>query len=63
MLLFKIDRGSKEMEVLESEELQGRIDKDYWLLIKKKSSTKDFDWMIPLGNPFDVYILEAKPTD
>ena len=56
-MLAKLNRETKEIEVLETENLLGRIDNDYWILVKKRESTKDFDWMIPLGNPFDIYQL------
>jgi hypothetical protein len=56
-MLAKLNRETKEIELLETENLLGRIDNDYWILVKKRESTKDFDWMIPLGNPFDIYQL------
>lgn len=59
-ILAKTNRETKEVDIIEYEGLQGRLDKDYWILIKKKESTKDFDWMIPIGNPFDIYQLVSQ---
>ena len=56
-ILAKTNRETKEVDIIEYEGLQGRLDKDYWILIKKRESKKDFDWMIPIGNPFDIYQL------
>ena len=33
-ILAKTNRETKEVEILESLGLQGRLDKDYWILIK-----------------------------
>jgi hypothetical protein len=40
------------------EDLQGRIDNQYNLLVRKKGSKKDYEWVIGLPNTFEVYTIE-----
>jgi hypothetical protein len=37
------------------EDLQGRLDAQYNLLVRKKGSKKDYEWVIGLVNTFEVY--------
>jgi hypothetical protein len=56
----------KQVETFETQNLQARLEKDlstgFWIYVRTKPDPKtrardikDFDWMIPLSNPFDIY--------
>jgi len=47
----------KDVKIAKDEVLQARIDANYNLLIRKKGSKKDFEWIIGLVNSFDVYCI------
>ena len=55
--------------MVEYENLEARVEKDsatgFWIYIRKAPPgvkvKQDFDVMIPLSNPFDIYQLEKIP--
>ncbi len=68
-VLVKINKETKTLETIESTNLQARLEKDlstgFWIYIRRKPAAntkpkdiKDFDWLIPLSNPFEIYELK-----
>ena len=39
------------------EDLQARMDSQWNLLVRKKGSKKDYEWVIGLPNTFEVYTI------
>ncbi len=67
--IVKISRETRQMELVEHEYLEARVEKDlatgFWIYIRKAPPgakiKNDFDLMIPLSNPFDIYEFEVIP--
>ena len=61
--IVKISRETKELDFVEHEYLEARVEKDtatgFWIYVRKSPPgvkvKHDFDVMIPLSNPFDIY--------
>lgn len=66
---MKISRETKQIEMVEHEHLEVRIEKDhstgFWIYIRKappgQKVKHDYDVMIPLSNPFDIYQIDRIP--
>jgi hypothetical protein len=65
-VFIKINRNTKQIEMVEHEYLQARLVKDaatgFWVYVRKAPPgvkiKQEFDLMIPLSNPFDIYTLD-----
>lgn len=66
---MKINKETKVIDTIESSNLQVRLEKDlstgFWIYIRRKPAynakpkeIKDFDWLMPLSNPFQIYQLK-----
>lgn len=51
-----IDNKKKEVKT-SREELQVRMDDRYNLLVRKRGSKKEYEWVIGLANTFDIYTI------
>lgn len=68
--MIKINRITKALEIIETEYLQARIERDaatgFWIYVRKAPPgvkvKQEFDIMIPLSNPFDIYKIEKPST-
>ena len=69
--MCKINKEKKEIETLVTVDLQARLEKDlstgFWIYLRTKPAPKtkakdikDFEWMFPLSNPFDIYEFKTK---
>ena len=64
-----MSRETKQIEMTEHENLEARVAKDsatgFWIYVRKSPPgakvKQDFDIMIPLSNPFDIYTPEKIP--
>ena len=56
-LAIVLDPKSKQIIAFEKE-VQARVNEFYWLLIRKKGYSLDYQWVIKLWQAIDIYIFE-----
>ena len=55
--LIVINRGGKEEEFEFKMDLQARVDQNYNLMVRNRSTNKDYDYNLRLPQIFDVFHL------